>query len=212
MKSILKKIVSWKYIKDNRIMKVYDNFSLTGTIKAMLSGPGQFAENETNEVWAKEGFWKIIVPNPLGARWTLGKSQAMCCRRSACTSLTKPGYKDSHSYWILAREFFSLFQPPTNTDHTGTTIWITTLTSGTPIRRQRSQSSQFPPRSPWSCSWPPTSSTAEREFCGWTWPPNFHLNQWLSQSHVERLDWTLSTFNWTIDKYLRIFKFLKLKQ
>ena len=34
-----------------------DNALTSGTIKAMLSGPGQFAENETNEVRIKFSFF-----------------------------------------------------------------------------------------------------------------------------------------------------------
>ncbi len=33
---------------------VFNEIVVTGTIKAMLSGPGQFAENETNEVNFRE--------------------------------------------------------------------------------------------------------------------------------------------------------------
>lgn len=35
---------------------------MSGTIKAMLSGPGQFAENETNEIHFREIPWVLTVP------------------------------------------------------------------------------------------------------------------------------------------------------
>ena len=43
-----------------------DHALTSGTIKAMLSGPGQFAENETNEIHFKEIPYVIqnIIPNP----------------------------------------------------------------------------------------------------------------------------------------------------
>ena len=54
----------------------------------MLSGPGQFAENETNEV-------HTIRPLPIGyytiSRLTSVRSQAMSFRKFACISLTRPG-------------------------------------------------------------------------------------------------------------------------
>lgn len=65
----------------------------SGTIKAMLSGPGQFAENETNEV----NFREIpYVQNVLTfSQMCIDKlcfflfSGLMYCRRFACISLTR---------------------------------------------------------------------------------------------------------------------------
>lgn len=65
----------------------------SGTIKAMLSGPGQFAENEANEVNFREipyvllqyFLWRYYH----GWNNILTFAGLMFCKRSACTSHTR---------------------------------------------------------------------------------------------------------------------------
>ena len=79
----------------------YAGSTFTDIFQAMLSGPGQFAENETNEV-------HTIRPLPIGyytnytiSRLTSVRSQAMSFRKFACISLTRPGIIASWPKYIL---------------------------------------------------------------------------------------------------------------
>ena len=76
----------------------YAGSTFTDIFQAMLSGPGQFAENETNEV-------HTIRPLPFGyytiSRLTSVRSQAMSFRKFACISLSRPGIIASWPKYIL---------------------------------------------------------------------------------------------------------------
>ena len=76
----------------------YAGSTFTDIFQAMLSGPGQFAENETNEV-------HTICPLLIGyytiSRLTSVRSQAMSFRKFACISLTRPGIIASWPKYIL---------------------------------------------------------------------------------------------------------------
>ena len=66
-----------------------DHALTSGTIKAMLSGPGQFAENETNEVLSNF-IIAVIYDGHLFRRLTFARSHLMYFRKCVCISHTRP--------------------------------------------------------------------------------------------------------------------------
>lgn len=84
----------------------------SGTIKAMLSGPGQFAENEANEVNFREIPYvlikTILSSKCFQCRFVAGRT---CCKRCACISRTRCATQTAR---LKFPSFPSLLKLPSN--------------------------------------------------------------------------------------------------